>query len=603
MSQEKKAVVEMKLSLSEEKNLGFLESIARTNTENITREILEGLSEDTGESDSYDVESGGEDSEDRPWRPSHAVFRKSSIKQSHLDNMRGRYFRDMSTVRADDGERIVPTPEENEVVIFRSFFKAGLRFPLNRFVVEVLKIYQIYLHQLTPEAIIRMGIFVWVVKSQGLEPNAKSFCNMHELLYETKLWGKEQYHNNFGCYSFGARSGSRCPVPTFRKRWPGDWMKEWFYVKNDLKAREDIKDIIMRPIWQRFGIRKPKVDINEAVEECQRAFGVVCSFIGTGDLIQEHIAFRVWPLVEKWEMPKETITKSDEGGLVRLKYTFRYEGKFVEPDDDWLKCIEATSDELLGPYLKAEDTALSVTFGCRKKKRLNRVFDAIGFVYPNYRYQLRGQKRKGVAPMKDVASAAPSESALKRKKMKVLTHRSRYIETATVPKFGGETSSANKAKETTLMQKTEGLATTPKVPLVKLGEPEVKRTKLSEITSPSAEVSVPKAQKDLAITPKRKIMVHVLDVLEEIETSSSTSGKIAEASKTQVDIKQIEVEAAKSHAEPEAGPSELAKKKSLEKETKKDTSEQLLSEQTGAPTPEAYSKASDYILRHASGKN
>jgi hypothetical protein len=89
-------------------------------------------------------------------------------------------------VRADDGERTVPTPEDNEVVIFRSFFKAGLRFPLNRFVVEVLKIYQVYLHQLTPEAIIRMGIFVWAVKSQGLEPNAKSFCNIHELVYETK---------------------------------------------------------------------------------------------------------------------------------------------------------------------------------------------------------------------------------------------------------------------------------------------------------------------------------------------------------------------------------------------------------------------------------
>jgi hypothetical protein len=25
-------------------------------------------------------------------------------------------------------------------------------------------------------------------------------------------------------------------------------MEEWFYVKNDLKAREDIKEIIMRPI-------------------------------------------------------------------------------------------------------------------------------------------------------------------------------------------------------------------------------------------------------------------------------------------------------------------------------------------------------------------
>jgi hypothetical protein len=92
MPQDNKAVAETKLSLSEEKNLGFLESIAKTNTEKITREIFEGLSEDTGDSDSYDVESGGEDSEDRPWRPSHAVFGKSSIKQSHLDNMRGRYF-------------------------------------------------------------------------------------------------------------------------------------------------------------------------------------------------------------------------------------------------------------------------------------------------------------------------------------------------------------------------------------------------------------------------------------------------------------------------------------------------------------------------------
>jgi hypothetical protein len=104
--------------------------------------------------------------------------------------MRGRYFRDMSIVRADEGEKTCPTPEENEVVIFRSFFKAGLRFPISSFVVEVLKIFEICLHQITPEAIIRMGIFVWAVKSQGLEPNAKSFCNMHELLYETKPWVK-----------------------------------------------------------------------------------------------------------------------------------------------------------------------------------------------------------------------------------------------------------------------------------------------------------------------------------------------------------------------------------------------------------------------------
>jgi hypothetical protein len=56
-------------------------------------------------------------------------------------------------------------------------------------------------------------------------------------------------------------------VPTFWKKWPEDWMKEWFYVKNDVKAQEDIKGIIMRPIWQCFGLRKPKVKIDETVEE------------------------------------------------------------------------------------------------------------------------------------------------------------------------------------------------------------------------------------------------------------------------------------------------------------------------------------------------
>jgi hypothetical protein len=190
MSQDKKTVAETKLTeeekLLEEKTAGFIESIAKTNTEKITRGILEGLSEDTDDSDSYDAESGGEDSKYRPWRPSHTVFGKSTIRESHLDNMRGRYFRDISIVRADNGDRSVPIPEENEVVIYRSFFKAGLRFPLSRFVVEVLKIYEIFLHQVTPEAIIRMGIFVWAVRSQGLEPSAKCFCSMHELSYETK---------------------------------------------------------------------------------------------------------------------------------------------------------------------------------------------------------------------------------------------------------------------------------------------------------------------------------------------------------------------------------------------------------------------------------
>jgi hypothetical protein len=86
MTKEKKVTVETKLTeetkFFEEKKAAdpfiaeFIESMSKTNTEKITKEILEGLSEDTDDSDSYYVESGDEDSEDRPWRPSHAVFGK-----------------------------------------------------------------------------------------------------------------------------------------------------------------------------------------------------------------------------------------------------------------------------------------------------------------------------------------------------------------------------------------------------------------------------------------------------------------------------------------------------------------------------------------------
>jgi hypothetical protein len=45
-----------------------------------------------------------------------------------------------------------------------------------------------------------------------------------------------------------------------------------------------------------------------------------------------------------------------------------------------LNYVEATSDELLGAYTRAKDDAMTLAFGRRGKKRLNKVFDVIGFV-------------------------------------------------------------------------------------------------------------------------------------------------------------------------------------------------------------------------------
>jgi hypothetical protein len=238
-------------------------------------------------------------------------------------------------------------------------------------------------------------------------------------------------------------------------------------------------------------------------------------------------------------MPKETITNSREGDLVRLKYTFRFGDKFDEPNDDLLKCIEATSDELLGAYSKVEDNALSAAFGGRGKKRLNRVFDAIGFVYPDYRYLLRGQGKKRKAATSDT----PVGAMPKGKKLKVLTHQPCYIEPAVIPEFGEGASLAAKTKENVPpVQNIGEPVIMPKLLSVKLvdvmaGKAEGSKigeiTKMPEILSPSIEAIVPKAQKSSATTPKRRRMANVLDVvLETAKTLSSTpSRKIAEASK------------------------------------------------------------------------
>jgi hypothetical protein len=94
-------------------------SYGENQSETIAHETLVGISEGSSDSEDFDVESENEDAEDRPWRPSHVVFGKSTIKQGQIDAMRGRYFRDISIVRVG-GESNVPLPEADEVVVYKA---------------------------------------------------------------------------------------------------------------------------------------------------------------------------------------------------------------------------------------------------------------------------------------------------------------------------------------------------------------------------------------------------------------------------------------------------------------------------------------------------
>jgi hypothetical protein len=156
-----------------------------------------------------------------PSKPSHLDFGKSTISKDDLPKMLNLgYFNEAKKeLICFGGEETTLKPGKDGVVVFKSFFKAGLRFPLNKMIADVLHKFGIYLHQLTPNAIVRLSVYIWALQSQGVEPFGEGFCRVHELHYQTKARG-DGLHENFGCYNFAYRKTTKFPVISYQSKWP-----------------------------------------------------------------------------------------------------------------------------------------------------------------------------------------------------------------------------------------------------------------------------------------------------------------------------------------------------------------------------------------------
>ena len=370
----------------------------------------EGNIEETDSEDDYRIAM--------PSKPSHLDFGKSTVSKVDLAKMvkAGFFSEDQKKLLRFGGEETTPKPEKDEVVIFKSFLKAGLRFPVHEIVAEILKRFGIYLHQLTPNAIVRLSVYIWALRSQAVEPFADSFCRVHELHYQTKA-RKDGLHENFGCYNFAYRKTAKFPVISYRSKWPAGWKSEWFYVKVD----EDKEKLVQSPLELTFGETRPHCNMTPE-GQTQRAmdeFRIIAEHIGTRDLVQEFLAFKVFPTLKKWEMPKLKGEKK-EGDLVRLPYHFKFKKYFKKPCQEWLDTVEVMCNEILGNYSKKEDQLMTAAFGTRPKRRLNRVLDALGFEYPDYAQlnkDAEGQRRKREAEAlnKDEEQPPKKKKIVKRK--------------------------------------------------------------------------------------------------------------------------------------------------------------------------------------------
>jgi hypothetical protein len=249
----------------------------------------------------FDVEeTNSEDdySSTMPSKPSHLDFGKSTVSKGDQPKMlKLGYFNeeDKKLIRFG-GEETIPKPEKDEIVVFKSFFKAGLRFPLNKMIADVLKKFGIYFHQLTPNAIVRLSVYIWALRSQGVEPFAEGFCRVHELHYQTKA-RKDGLHENFGCYNFAYRKTTKFLVISYRSKWPAGWKSEWFYVKVD----DDKEKLVQSPLELIFGETRPPCNMlpGSPSQIALAEFRIIAEHIGTRDLVQEFLAFKTFPTMKE----------------------------------------------------------------------------------------------------------------------------------------------------------------------------------------------------------------------------------------------------------------------------------------------------------------
>jgi hypothetical protein len=266
------------------------------------------------EASSDDVEDDGILS---PSKPSFIEFGKSTVKAEDLVlmNKLGYFGKNDDELVWLAGDEIVLEPRNDEVVVFKSFFRAGLRFPLYEMISEVLKKFEIYLNQLTQNAIVRLSMYIWALRSQGKSAKAEGFCRVHELHYQTKARA-DGLHKNFESYNFAYQKDTKAPVIGYRTKWPTGWTNEWFYVKADEKKREKLMSMVMSPLKLSFGMTRPLCNM-QLGSPCQLAeveFRVVAEHISTRDLMQKYLANKTFPTSGGWGMPE----KKEEGKNLSL---------------------------------------------------------------------------------------------------------------------------------------------------------------------------------------------------------------------------------------------------------------------------------------------
>jgi hypothetical protein len=270
-------------------------------------------------------------------------------------------------------------------------------------------------------------------------------------------------------------------------------------------------------------------------------FRVISDHIGTRDLVQEFLAFKVFPTMRECEMSKLEGEKK-KGELVRLPYYYKFKKHFKKPCQEWLDTIEIMCNDILRNYSKKEDQLMTAAFGTRPKRRLNRVLDALNFDYPDYEQlggDAEGPKRK------NIASALDKESTKLAKKEKEIFEKLSPEPMVAAPRKRKAVSPKPASPKPTTSAREEEAPATPSVAEVEeilkvMTEPlPIKLSPLApELTKFFQKDKEASAAKSPA-KPKKRRIIQVADVIHQTPPPISAS-KIVIAETTRAETTEAE---------------------------------------------------------------
>jgi hypothetical protein len=338
------------------------------------------------------------------------VSRMSSVRVQDMQQLG--YFG--GGVARVSGAEEVPEPE-GELVVFKAFFAAGLRLPAHRFVGEVLRRFNVQVHQLTPNAVVALSKYVWATTSYGGQPSVEVFTMYYCLHWQKRMIGNKIAQ--FGSYTFTPKTGKISMevvefVPCARNKW-GNWWEFWFYVAEG--TIEDHPGLPVAEMCSHYYSAYPQFEVAEEDAD-EGALRCAAGLSSGRDLVEEFVAYGVWPLARGWALgevcPRQMPSR---GGMQVQSPAFALDLHGRDPAA-FVREVEDGAVRIVGHYVPKTEAQRSWDIR-GSNDRLNRVFELNRLPYGGYLSQdvVDRRGKKPAAETEDDSAPAVAPSSKKRK--------------------------------------------------------------------------------------------------------------------------------------------------------------------------------------------